>query len=141
MVDCAVLGQAVLDPSDPAMTWAIETISVSDCVVIGSPTYRGSYTGILKCLLDELPRSALENAMVLPLAVYQADHHRDVVLGSLHTTLGELGAALVLPALAIRQDDVDDATAAYVAQLSRRLTTSPSGSLALRLSKERHNND
>ena len=46
-----------------------EVIKQADGVIIGSPVYKASYTGVLKSLLDLLPEGALKNKPVLPIMV------------------------------------------------------------------------
>lgn len=36
-------------------------------VIVGSPVYKGAYSGVLKALLDALPQDILKNTPVLPL--------------------------------------------------------------------------
>jgi FMN reductase len=59
-------------------TWdpgAVETVTAADAVVIASPVYRGSITGTLKLLIDQLPNEALRSKPVGILTVAAAPHH------------------------------------------------------------------
>ncbi|WP_110927946.1 NADPH-dependent FMN reductase [Bacillus massiliglaciei] len=47
----------------------------SDGVIIGSPVYKASYTGVLKALMDLLPEGALKNKTVLPVMVGGTHRH------------------------------------------------------------------
>ena len=44
-------------------------------MVIGSPVYKASYTGVLKSLMDLLPEGALKNKPVLPIMVGGSHRH------------------------------------------------------------------
>ena len=50
-------------------------IKEADGVVIGSPVYKASYTGVLKSLMDLLPEGALKNKPVLPIMVGGSTRH------------------------------------------------------------------
>jgi len=61
---------------------ALELIVEADAYVVGTPVYRGSYSGALKNLLDMVPRgqwqgdvAPFENAAVGLLATGATDHH------------------------------------------------------------------
>lgn len=60
--------------SDDILKFA-EVINQADGVVIGSPVYKASYTGVLKSLLDLLPENALKNKPVLPIMVGGSTRH------------------------------------------------------------------
>jgi FMN reductase len=55
------------DFADPAIVQATAAIAQADGVVIASPVYKASYTGVLKTFLDLLPARALSGKVVLPL--------------------------------------------------------------------------
>lgn len=52
-----------------------EVIKHADGLIIGSPVYKASYTGVLKSLLDLLPEGALKNKPVLPIMVGGSSRH------------------------------------------------------------------
>lgn len=52
-----------------------EVIKQADGLVIGSPVYKASYTGVLKSLMDLLPEGALKNKPVLPIMVGGSHRH------------------------------------------------------------------
>lgn len=56
------------DASDPDIAAAIELLGRADGVVIVTPTYKGTFSGLLKVFLDLLPQYALRGKNVLPLA-------------------------------------------------------------------------
>jgi FMN reductase len=51
-IDLADYGAALLDWGDAQVGAAAATVKSSDLVVFASPTYKGSYTGLLKLFLD-----------------------------------------------------------------------------------------
>lgn len=64
---------------DPAARRIIRTIVEADALVIGSPTYKGSYTGLFKHVMDLLDPSDLRGKPVLLTATGGGDRHSLVV--------------------------------------------------------------
>ncbi len=52
-----------------------DVIKQADGLIIGSPVYKASYTGVLKSLMDLLPEGALKNKPVLPIMVGGSSRH------------------------------------------------------------------
>ncbi len=68
------------DGSDPTKyegdtQYVIENIIEADALFIGTPMYRGSYTGMLKNMFDILPNDALLGKPVGLIATGGSDHH------------------------------------------------------------------
>lgn len=57
------------DASDPAIAKAVGLLDDAEGVVFVTPTYKASYSGMMKTFLDLLPQRALAGKAVLPLAV------------------------------------------------------------------------
>ncbi|MBY7143154.1 NADPH-dependent FMN reductase [Virgibacillus sp. NKC19-3] len=51
----------------PAIHEVTELIQNAKGVIVGSPVYKGAYSGVLKALLDILPQDVLKHTPVLPL--------------------------------------------------------------------------
>src|SRR5262245_638127 len=51
----------------PELALAQQVVEKADGVVVASPIYKASYTGVLKTFLDLLPQSGLRGKVVLPL--------------------------------------------------------------------------
>ena len=76
----------------------ISSLSTADAVVLATPVYRGSLTGVLKNLLDHVPVEALEGKPTAIVAMGASHHHflgadrhlRDVLtfFGALVTPIG-----------------------------------------------------
>ncbi len=58
-VDLAVLGPRVLDQADEAAAAAVKEVLAADVLVIASPTYKATYSGLLKAFLDRLGTGSL----------------------------------------------------------------------------------
>ncbi|SEO23997.1 NADPH-dependent FMN reductase [Paenibacillus sp. OV219] len=53
----------------PAIIEANKRIEAADAIIIASPVYKASFTGVLKTYLDLLPQNGLEGKVVLPLFI------------------------------------------------------------------------
>jgi FMN reductase len=73
-----------------------QQVEKSQIVVILTPIYKASYTGILKTYLDLLPQKALEGKIIVPLAVGGSAFHLLAIEYALKPVLSVLGATEIL---------------------------------------------
>lgn len=101
-------------------------VATSDLVVFASPTYKATYTGLLKAFLDRYPTNGLAGVVAIPVQTGGDLTHALAPTVGLVPLLLELGA--VVPGrgfyfVADRIDDVDAivgaAAAEYAANLAR----------------------
>lgn len=76
--------------------WLVEKIEQADVLVVGSPVYKGSYTGLLKHLFDQVHPDALHNKPVL-LAATGASHSQALVIDHQLRPLFAFFRALIIP--------------------------------------------
>lgn len=74
---------------------AIDIIQGAQAYLIGSPVYRGSYTGALKNLLDHTPLEALMGKPVGLVATAATEHHYLAIDQELRTVLAWFNAFVV----------------------------------------------
>lgn len=72
-------------------------LEAADGVIIVSPVYKASYSGLLKSLLDLLARDALANKAVLPIVTGGTHAHVLVIDYALRPVLRALEAGTILP--------------------------------------------
>jgi len=91
-VDLADLGGALLDWSDAGVADLVTAVQASDLAVVASPTYKATYTGLLKLFLDRIPGGALARVTAVPLML--GGHWRHALAADLllKPVLVELGA-------------------------------------------------
>src|SRR5690606_10856829 len=77
--------------NSPAILAANELVTESDAVIIASPVYKASYTGVLKSYLDLLPHKALNNKVAMPVFVAGAQSHLLAIDYSLKPVLAAMG--------------------------------------------------
>ena len=63
-IDLAELGAALLDWSDPAVAEHVTAVQQADLVVVASPTYKATYTGLLKLFLDRFGAGSMTGTAV-----------------------------------------------------------------------------
>ncbi|MFG2297732.1 NADPH-dependent FMN reductase [Streptomyces sp. NPDC048603] len=76
----------------PELRRALEAVAEADGVVIATPVYKASYTGLLKAFLDLLPQDGLDGKTVLPLATGGSLAHVLTLDYALRPVLSALGA-------------------------------------------------
>jgi FMN reductase len=91
-VDLADLGAALLDWSDPTVADLVSAVQASDLAVVASPTYKATYTGLLKLFLDRIPGGALAGVTAVPLMLGGHWKHALAADLLLKPVLVELGA-------------------------------------------------
>lgn len=93
--------QALLraDFNDPAIVEAAALVAAADAVVIGTPVYKASFSGVLKAFLDLLPQFGLEGKLVLPLATGGSQSHMLALDYALRPVLASLAPRHILPSI------------------------------------------
>ncbi|MDD9266301.1 NADPH-dependent FMN reductase [Paenibacillus sp. GCM10023248] len=79
-----------------AIVHANALVAAADAVLVATPIYKASYTGVLKAFLDLLPQKGLEHKIVLPLAVGGTISHLLAIDYALKPVLSALGAQNIL---------------------------------------------
>jgi FMN reductase len=107
IIDLSVLSRRLLLPEpSAAVEDAAELVSGADLLLVASPTFKGTYTGLLKVFLDRLPHRSLEGTVALPLLVMASPQHALAVEVHLRPLLVELGATVPSPGLAVLESEL-----------------------------------
>jgi len=93
----------------------LQTVTAAEVLVVASPTYKGSYTGLLKAFLDFVPGGRLRGAVAIPVMTVGAPAHTLAADVHLRPLLIELGASTPTSALVVGEDQLSDPAAAVVA--------------------------
>ena len=110
VIDLADIADGLLAPwrlSDPAAQAAAD-VKVADLLVIATPTYKASFTGLLKLFLDVLPAGSLASTVVVPLTVSGGPAHRHLADLQLRPVLSELGAVVPAPTLLLGESELPE---------------------------------
>jgi len=92
-LDLAELSAAIFDFESAPVEEALQRVGEADLLVVASPTYKATYTGLLKAFLDRLPPNGLGGHIAIPVMVGAAPIHALAVETYLRPLLIELGAS------------------------------------------------
>ena len=95
------------DAADPTIAAAVRAVIAADAVVVATPIYKASYSGLLKVFLDLLPQSALQGKVVLPLATGGTVAHLLAIDYGLRPVLQSLGARHITAGRFVLDTDID----------------------------------
>ena len=126
VVDLADLGPKLFDWSDPEVGTAVERIAACRLVVVASPTYKASYTGLLKAFLDWYSTTGLGGVTAIPLMVGAGPHHALAVEVHLRPVLVEIGASVPTRGLYVLEaqlDHLDEVIGEWLVEAGPRLAT------------------
>jgi FMN reductase len=130
-VDLALLAPEVLTGSD-AVTAARDRVAAARLVVVATPVYKASYTGLLKAFLDGYGPDALADVVAVPVVVSASPAH--ALAGEVHLrpVLVELGAVVPARSLTVTEAQLPDLDGVIDAWLERAgepllRATSPAG--------------
>ncbi|MBS1886559.1 MAG: NAD(P)H-dependent oxidoreductase [Actinobacteria bacterium] len=106
-IDLGELGGAVLDPDDLAARDAADAVAAADLLVVASPTYKATYTGLLKAFFDRYRGPGLTGVVAVGVMVAAAPEH--ALAGEVHLRplLVELGAVVPAKTLFVLDSALD----------------------------------
>ena len=104
--DAALVDLATLAPDEHEEARA--TVAAADVLVVASPTYKATYTGLLKLFLDGYGPAPLTGVRAVPLMVGAAPHHALAVDVHLTPLLLELGASVPRRGLYVLESELGD---------------------------------
>ena len=131
-VDLADLGPQLFDWSSPVVKDAVTAVRGCTLAVVASPTYKASYTGLLKSFLDWFSTTDLSGVTVVPLMVGAGPQHALAVEVHLRPVLVELGATLPTRGLYVLEsqlDDLDTVIGAWLREAAPQLQASMTGAI------------
>jgi FMN reductase len=108
VVDLADLGPELLDWSSSAVRELVDAVGRCSLLVVASPTFKASYTGLLKCFLDWFATTGLAGVTTVPVMVGAGPAHALAVEVHLRPVLVEIGASLPTRGLYVLEQDLPD---------------------------------
>jgi FMN reductase len=117
VVDLAELGVRLLDWNDREVARLVADVGDADLVVVASPTYKATYTGVLKLFLDRFAAGSGLSGVAVPLMLGAGPAHALAPEVALRPLLSELGAIVPVRALYVldSQYDLPEAYADWLA--------------------------
>jgi FMN reductase len=111
VVDVVTLGPGLLGWGDPKVADAVAGVRAASLVVVASPTYKASFTGVVKLFLDQLPADGLAGIVAVPMMLGAGPAHAMAPELALKPVLVELGATCPTRALYLLDSMYDDPAA------------------------------
>jgi FMN reductase len=105
-IDLADVAPRLLQWGDDRVAEILARMRASSVLVVASPTYKATYTGLLKLLFDQVPAGALRGTVGLPVMVGGAATHSLAVEVHLRPLLVEVGCACPTPGLFVLESDL-----------------------------------
>jgi FMN reductase len=112
VVDVTTLGAGLLDWNSTEVSEMTKAVAASDLLVVASPTYKATYTGLLKLFLDLYGNNGLAGTVAVPLMTGAAPIHAMGPEMHLRPLLTELGASVPTRSLYLMESSFDDLPAA-----------------------------
>jgi FMN reductase len=90
----------------PAIMQSAALLRQARAVIIATPVYKASYSGVLKTFLDLLPQRALAGKLALPIAIGGSPVHMLAIDYALRPLLGALGAQHTIQGIYITDSQI-----------------------------------
>jgi FMN reductase len=129
-IDLAEVGPQLFDWSSTTVKAAVQGVRSCALVVVASPTYKASYTGLLKSFLDWFGTADLLGVTVVPVMTGAGAHHALAVEVHLRPVLVELGATLPTRGLYVTEGELsetDDVLKAWLVAARPQLRAATGG--------------
>jgi FMN reductase len=111
VVDVVELGPGLLGWGDPTVAAAVESVQKAQLVVVASPTFKATYTGLLKLFLDQVPTDGLAGVVAVPVMLGAGPAHALAPELLLKPVLVEMGATCPTKGLYVIDTAYDDPAA------------------------------
>ncbi|MCW2816157.1 MAG: ssuE [Nocardioides sp.] len=110
VLDLATVGAGLLDPRDAAVGELVSQVAAADLVVVACPTYKATYTGLLKLFLDRFApaHGTGLSGIAVPLMLGAAPDHALAPELTLRPVLTEIGAVVPVRGLYVLDAAHDD---------------------------------
>ena len=117
-LDLVDLGPELFDWSSARVRSAVDAVRGCALAVVASPTYKATYTGLLKSFLDWFSTTDLAGVTVVPVMVGAGPQHTLAVEVHLRPVLVELGASMPTRGVYVLESQLDTLEAVVVAWLT-----------------------
>ena len=108
VIELGDLTSSLFGWGDPAVAAAKAQVLDSSLIVVASPVYKASYTGLLKAFLDQFGQDELAARAVVPVMVGAGPAHALAVETQLRPVLVEIGASCPTRGLYVLESQVSD---------------------------------
>ncbi len=105
VVELAELGPALLGSGDPSVEAAKQAVLDAELVVFATPTFKASYTGLLKLFIDQFSAGEMSGTPAVALMLGASPRHALAGEHSLKPVLSEIGCSCPAPALFLLESE------------------------------------
>jgi FMN reductase len=112
MVDLAEHAPGLFDASDAELSRLTAEVAAADVVIFASPTYKASFTGMLKAFLDRYGANGLAGTVAVPVMTGAWAGHALAIEVHLRPVLVELGATIPARGLYVTEPEFAELEAA-----------------------------
>jgi FMN reductase len=112
VIDLAGYAPRLFDWADEELTGLTAAVAAADVAIFASPTYKASFTGLLKAFLDRYGSNGLAGVTAVPLMTGGWPGHLLAVEVHLRPVLVELGATVPARGLYVTEQELTDLAAA-----------------------------
>lgn len=111
-IDVVELGAPLLGWGDAPVASAVDAVARSRLVIVASPTFKATYTGLLKLFLDQFAGgTGMQGVVAVPLMLGASPAHAMAPDLLLKPVLVELGATCPTPGLYLMEKSFEDGVA------------------------------
>jgi FMN reductase len=107
VIDVVDLGAGLLGWGDPKVAEAKQTVLRADMLIVASPTFKATYSGILKLFIDQFGHGELGGIPTFPMMLGGAPSHALAPEMTLRPVLVEIGASCPAPSLFLLDTDYE----------------------------------
>ena len=110
VIDLANHANRIFDWPSDEMSELNDAVAGSDLLIVASPTYKASYTGLLKAFFDRYPNLGLDGVVAVPVMTGGDPKHAMGLEMHLRPLLVELGAVVPTSGLYFLMSDMAELT-------------------------------
>lgn len=109
-IELADVAALVFDHGNATVAALRERVARARLLIVATPSYKGSYTGLLKAFLDGYGPASLDGVAAVPLVIAGSPQHT-ILTAEIHLRplMHEVGASTPLGTLALTESELADA--------------------------------
>jgi FMN reductase len=108
VLDLAGIAAELFDPGAQRVNELADAVAASDLIIVASPTFKATYTGLLKSFFDRYTTNALARSVAVAVMTGAASIHALAPEVHLRPLLVELGASTPTRGLYVTEQQFDD---------------------------------
>lgn len=107
MMDLAACAAELAANDESCITRLKAKVLASEVLIVACPTYKSSFTGLLKLFLDQFERGELQQKLTVPMMTGASPAHSLTVEFHLRPVLIEIGASCPTRGIYLSDSDID----------------------------------